>query len=68
MKFSSPPIGTTSVPPAKKKWDSLLETHCYQDRLKMALVAAQLGMGFEDLMVAFHIGEIEARRIVFGRV
>lgn len=67
MKFSSPPTGTTSVPPASGKWDSLVETHCYRDRLKLALEAAQLGMGFEDLMVAFHIGEVEARRIVFGR-
>lgn len=67
MKFSSPPIGTTSVQHASGKWVSLVETHSYRDRLRLAKAAGLTGMGFEDLMVAFHIGEADARRIVFGR-
>lgn len=39
----------------------------YRDRVKLARNAAEVGLGWEDLVTRFNISERDARHIVFGR-
>lgn len=78
MDYSSTPIGAPSARAVSAtprftpkefrdlmRRDVMLEP--YRDRVELARMFAEYGLGFEDLVVMFRIAERDARHVVFGR-